>query len=116
MKNTRPTPTAFARLIDTRGGTPLLRQIYDGLREAILKGQLEPGGNRPATRALAAELGVARNTAVAAYDQLLAEGYLEGVGGSGTYVARDLPEGPPPQARPSRVAPARPGATTVSRR
>ena len=46
----------------------------------------------PSTRNLADELDVARNTVMGAYEQLLAEGYLEGETGSGTYVARDLPD------------------------
>src|SRR5215218_2226938 len=60
----------------------------------------------PSTRTLAAELGVSRSTVVTAFEHLLAEGYLEGKVGSGTYVAGSLPEellgvhakpaGPPP--------------------
>jgi GntR family transcriptional regulator/MocR family aminotransferase len=52
----------------------------------------------PASRVLAADLGVSRNTALAAMDQLVSEGYLETRRGSGCYVARDLPD-----ARPSPV-------------
>jgi GntR family transcriptional regulator/MocR family aminotransferase len=46
----------------------------------------------PSTRSLSADLGISRNTAAGAFDQLLAEGYLEGKVGSGTYVAGSLPE------------------------
>jgi len=46
----------------------------------------------PATRELAAELGVSRNTVMNAFEQLLAEGYVEGRVGSGTYVSGQLPE------------------------
>jgi GntR family transcriptional regulator/MocR family aminotransferase len=60
----------------------------------------------PATRGFAQELGVSRNTVLNAYDQLLAEGYLEGKLGSGTYVPRALPE-EMLQVRPT-AAPARP--------
>jgi GntR family transcriptional regulator/MocR family aminotransferase len=57
---------------------------------------LQPGLRLPATRALATALGVSRNTAVAAYDLLLSEGYLVARQGAGTYVANALP-------RPSRL-------------
>jgi GntR family transcriptional regulator / MocR family aminotransferase len=46
----------------------------------------------PSTRELAAQLGVSRSAAVAAFEQLLAEGYASGRKGAGTYVASDLPE------------------------
>jgi GntR family transcriptional regulator/MocR family aminotransferase len=70
----------------------LFRQLYEGLRQSILDGRLAPGVRLPATRGLAEELGVSRNTVLNAYEQLLAEGYLEGKAGSGTYVPRTLPE------------------------
>jgi GntR family transcriptional regulator/MocR family aminotransferase len=74
------------------GRTPLYRQIYDRLRQGILSGNLRPGSKLPSTRALAAELGIARNTVLGAYEQLHAEGYLEGQLGSGSYVSKALPE------------------------
>lgn len=62
-------------------------RIYLALRDAILDCRL-PGGSRvPATRDLATQLGVARGTVTAAYDRLVAEGFLESRTGSGTYVA-----------------------------
>jgi GntR family transcriptional regulator/MocR family aminotransferase len=78
--------------LDNHAPTPLYQQLYDGLREAILRGQIRAGTRLPATRTLAAELLVSRNTVVNAFDQLLAEGYLEGRVGDGTYVSRALPE------------------------
>jgi GntR family transcriptional regulator / MocR family aminotransferase len=81
---------------------PLFRQIFDELRNAILTGRLKPGTCLPSTRQLAAELNVSRNTVLSAYDQLLAEGYLEGVAGSGTFVARNLPE---ENLQPGPIAP-----------
>ncbi|MER5227541.1 PLP-dependent aminotransferase family protein [Streptomyces flaveus] len=57
------------------------------LRDAVRDGRLSPGTRLPATRRLAAELGVSRGTAKAAYDQLVAEGYLTARQGSGTEVA-----------------------------
>lgn len=78
--------------LDTGGELPLYRQLYDALREAILDGRLRPGGRLPSSRMLAAELGVGRNTVLAAYEQLTAEGYLEGQVGAGTQVAALLPD------------------------
>src|SRR3954447_21197223 len=72
--------------------TPLYQQIYDRLRAAILAGQIQSGTRLPSTRALATALGVSRNTVLNAYDQLLAEGYLNSREGSGTVVASLLPE------------------------
>ncbi len=81
-------------LIDlhTSSSQPLYQQIYQSLRIAILAGQLKGGTRLPSTRALAEELGASRSTVINAFDQLLAEGYIYGVHGSGTYVARVLPE------------------------
>jgi GntR family transcriptional regulator/MocR family aminotransferase len=57
------------------------------LRDAVRDGRLPPGARLPATRRLATELGISRGTAKAAYDQLVAEGYLTARQGSGTSVA-----------------------------
>ncbi|WP_258314631.1 PLP-dependent aminotransferase family protein [Streptomyces sp. Act143] len=57
------------------------------LRDAVRDGRLAPGARLPATRRLAEELGVSRGTVKAAYDQLVAEGYLNARQGSGTEVA-----------------------------
>jgi GntR family transcriptional regulator/MocR family aminotransferase len=62
------------------------------LRKAILSGQLVPGTRLQSSREISKELGVSRNTVVNAFEQLLAEGYLDGQVGSGTYVSRALPE------------------------
>jgi GntR family transcriptional regulator / MocR family aminotransferase len=71
---------------------PLYRQLYESLRAAILAGQLAGGTRLPSTRALAEQLDVSRSTVINAFEQLLAEGYIYGVRGSGTFVARVLPE------------------------
>lgn len=99
------------------GGAPLGRRLYLAIREAILIGRLRPGERLPATRSLSETLGIARNTVAAAYDQLLAEGYVTARVGSGTFVSADLPDlhhtpetagsldQPVPQeAQPSRLA------------
>lgn len=78
--------------LDADAASPLYRQLYDALREAILEGRLGPGARLPSSRLLATELGVGRNTVLAAYDQLTAEGYLEGQVGAGTVVAATLPD------------------------
>ena len=78
--------------LDTGAQSPLYRQLYDALREAILEGRLHPGARLPSSRTLAGDLGVGRNTVLAAYDQLAAEGYLEGQVGAGTLVAATLPD------------------------
>jgi GntR family transcriptional regulator / MocR family aminotransferase len=70
-------------------------QIYRQVRQAILEGRLSSGDRLPATRDLAAKLGLARNTVARAYADLLAEGYLAGRVGSGTYVASELGAGSP---------------------
>jgi GntR family transcriptional regulator/MocR family aminotransferase len=73
---------------DGRPSLPLWRQLYDRLRSDVLEGRLVPGSRLPASRTLALELGVSRNTVVNAFDQLISDGYLESRRGSGTFVAR----------------------------
>ncbi len=75
-------------MIDRSLQTPLIRQIYKQLRTKILNGELSAGYRLPSTRQLAEELGVSRNVVLEAYDQLLAEGFLEGQQGAGTFVAK----------------------------
>jgi GntR family transcriptional regulator / MocR family aminotransferase len=82
------------------GSRDRLRALHTQLRAAILDGRLKPDLRLPATRGLAEALGVSRNTAVAAYDLLLSEGYLVARPGAGTYVADVLPQ--PPQAKAPR--------------
>lgn len=67
-------------------------RIYEEIRDAILRGTYRPGERLPSTRATAQVRGVARVTAVEAYDRLISEGYLETARGSGTFVSRSLPE------------------------
>jgi GntR family transcriptional regulator/MocR family aminotransferase len=72
--------------------------LYSALRNEILAGRLRPATRLPATRDLAAQYGLSRGTIIAAFDQLRAEGYLEGKVGSGTYVAEILPRAAGPTA------------------
>lgn len=76
--------------IDRRSATPIHQQLYDRIRTAIASGQLTPGERLPATRSLAAQLGVARGTVDAAYARLMGEGYLAGRGQAGTIVSPAL--------------------------
>ncbi|QLC73155.1 PLP-dependent aminotransferase family protein [Pseudomonas sp. LPB0260] len=76
----------------------LARQLYQALRERILDGRLASGTRLPASRDLAALLGIARNTVIRAFDQLYAEGYVEGRVGAGTYVAELAAVVRPPSA------------------
>jgi len=94
--------------LDRSSGVPIHRQIYEGLRRAVLDGLLRPGQRVPSTRALAEELGVSRLTVLTAYDQLLHEGYLDGRLGSGTFVGAAVPDDLlRPPARPDVGAPSK---------
>ena len=79
--------------------------VFDRLRGGILTGALAPGARLPASRRLAEELGVARQTVVLAYERLAAEGYVRARVGAGTFVAVDLPDAaPPPTHLPAGAA------------
>ena len=86
------TAPLLALAVDRSDRRPLQRQIYDQVREAVLARRLPPGRRLPSSRALANELACARNTVTGAFEQLLAEGYLEGRVGAGTYVSSALPD------------------------
>lgn len=68
-------------------GTRLRAGLTDALREAVRTGRLAPGSRLPASRSLAVDLGVSRNTVTEAYAELVAEGWLTARQGSGTRVA-----------------------------
>lgn len=90
--------------LDRSASNSLYRQLYEQLRSAILNGQLSAGTHIPATRAMAGQLGVARNTVLAAVEQLAAEGFLEAKQGSGTVVSARLA---PELTRAARTSPVR---------
>jgi GntR family transcriptional regulator / MocR family aminotransferase len=73
-------------LVKRGAGGPLRLQLERELREAIQSGRLAPGSILPSTRVLASELGVSRGLVVNAYEQLVAEGYLDARRGSATSV------------------------------
>ena len=93
---------------DRRSRASLYHQLYEGLRSAVLDGRLESGVRLPSTRTAAAELGVARNTVVAVFEQLVAEGFLISRVGDGTRVADIEPE---LLFRPARRESRDPGST-----
>jgi GntR family transcriptional regulator/MocR family aminotransferase len=76
--------------INKQSRTPLYEQIYNHYVKEILSGTLKSGTRLPATRQLAYELSVGRNTVDKAYQQLVAEGYLQSKVGSG-FVVNEIP-------------------------
>jgi GntR family transcriptional regulator/MocR family aminotransferase len=81
-----------AIVVDRASSEPLHRQIYDQWREGILTGRFRRAERVPSTRELCTALAISRSTVTQAYDQLIAEGYLEAAQGSGTFVCRELPD------------------------
>ncbi len=81
-----------ALTLDVTSSVPLHRQIYFEIRGAILDGRLRPGTRLPASRTLARDLSVSRNTVMSAFDQLNAEGYIAGKVGAGSFVPAHLPQ------------------------
>ncbi|HJW73618.1 MAG TPA: PLP-dependent aminotransferase family protein [Geothrix sp.] len=81
----------LAIALDRTNAEPLYLQLVKALEEGIRHGRFKPGGALPGTRALADQLGVNRNTTLAAYKELEAEGWIEVLPDKGTFVARKLP-------------------------
>jgi GntR family transcriptional regulator/MocR family aminotransferase len=84
----------FSVTLDASRALPLYVQLAQALADAMRRGALKPGGALPGSRAFAAALGVTRNTVVAAYDELVAEGLAQTRGGAGTFVATAPPQLP----------------------
>jgi GntR family transcriptional regulator/MocR family aminotransferase len=96
-------PTDILVTLDKSDRRGLREQLQQQLRSAIQQGRLPSGTALPPTRTLARDLGVARSVVVDAYEQLAADGYLEGRQGSGTRVlptARQDPDRPPVGSEP----------------
>ena len=74
--------------LDRNRNIPVKKQLYDAITSKILKGDLAKGEKLPSTRELAAQLGIARNTVIEIYEQLISEAYLESVNGKGTFACR----------------------------
>ncbi|MFI9648527.1 PLP-dependent aminotransferase family protein [Streptomyces sp. NPDC052040] len=102
-----PWATLGADLYLKPSGPGLRRGLTDALREAVRTGRLAPGTRLPSSRALAADLGIARNTVAEAYADLVAEGWLTARQGSGTRVAERAAPGPPDPAAPRPRDPGR---------
>lgn len=73
--------------LELTGGGGARARLMRALRDAIDSGRLTPGTRLPPYRALALDLGIARNTVAAAYSELVEEGWLTARQGSGTRVA-----------------------------
>ncbi len=89
--------------LDNQG--PRYAQLTRALKQAILSGRCAPSTRLPATRTLARELDLSRNTVLAAYEQLAAEGFIEGRVGSGCYVSTFAAPVPVPSGMISFKAP-----------
>jgi len=71
---------------------PVYKQLYNEFRSAILSGRFRPGQQIPPSRELADFLNISRTTVLLAFENLIAEGYIKGKPGSGTYISEELPE------------------------
>ncbi len=78
--------------VESEAGKPAYQQLYEQVRDLILSGRLASGARLPSTRSYAKELGLSRTTLIAAYDQLVSEGYLEPRRGAGIFVSQFSPE------------------------
>lgn len=99
--------------LELDGKGPRYAQITRALRAALLDGRLGAGGRIPPSRLLARELGVSRNTVVSAYEQLRAEGYLEGRVGAGSFLVASA--APPRRAARPAEGPGAPTSRFVRR-
>jgi GntR family transcriptional regulator/MocR family aminotransferase len=94
--------------IDKTVKTPVFLQISSAITESIRKGVIPVGAQLPGSRALADSLGLHRKTVIAAYDELLAQGWLETQSSRGTFVCRNLPDMTPTSLGETRLAAYRP--------
>ena len=78
--------------LDQTSSKPLQAQIFEQVRFLILERRLQAGMALPPTRVLAEQLGISRNTALLAYDRLIAEGYVEARGTAGVFVTSIPPD------------------------
>lgn len=78
--------------IDKTSKTPVFLQIAGGITENIRQGTIQAGTQLPGTRTMAESLGLHRKTVIAAYEELLAQGWLETQNSRGTFVSQKLPE------------------------
>ena len=86
--------------MERRDELPVFLQVARAISEDIRRGRLRPGSMLPGSRSLAHKLDVHRNTVLAAYDELIAEGWLTTSPARGTFVSRSIPE---PRTRRARL-------------
>lgn len=77
--------------VDKDEAKSIRQQLYEGLRDGILTGRLLPGGLLPSTRVLASDLNISRNTVMAVFELLIAEGLIVTTVGSGTRITQSIP-------------------------
>lgn len=77
-------------IIDKNSELPFIKQIYSQIRNMILEGKLKGEERLPSTRRLSYDLKVSRNVILEAYEELMAEGYIESRPGAGTFVTKEL--------------------------
>ena len=94
--------------LDPRAGSPLFVQIAQSISEDVRRGRLKPGDPLPGTRVLADLLQVHRNTVVAAYEDLISQGWITTRKASGTFIAPTIPE-----VRATRFSPLSKNRTSV---
>jgi DNA-binding transcriptional regulator YhcF (GntR family) len=87
--------------IDRKSETPVYLQITSALIHNIRRGLLRRGAKLPGTHKLATALSTNRKTVQAAYDELMAQGWIEILPRKGAFLAHDLPEIAPPSEKPS---------------
>ena len=83
----------LAIALDPKGDTPLFLQLARALSEEIRRGRLRPGAALPGSRTLGETLGVHRNTVLAAYQELEAEGWIATEPARGTFVSQRAARG-----------------------
>ncbi|HVH81566.1 MAG TPA: PLP-dependent aminotransferase family protein, partial [Stellaceae bacterium] len=97
--------TLWTTRLDRGSPVSLSRQLAVALREALSEARIDAGARLPSTRALAQELGLARSTVVGVFEQLAAEGYINGKPGSGYFAAASLAPPARQAETPSAAAP-----------
>ncbi len=81
------------------------KALFEQIRDAIVSGRVAQGDRMPPTRQIAGQLGISRHTVTTVYGRLVAEGYLEGRAGGGTFVSRTIASAAP-RRRASTLVPA----------
>lgn len=106
-----PNLASIAFTLQRDSKDPLFVQLCDQIRQRIVSGWLLQNSQLPPSRRLATDLGISRSTVVIAYEQLVAEGYIEGRTGAGFYV-RELAD-LDPQDSARNAAPSSPISSSI---